>query len=364
MKAPMITKPNRRKFLATSATMPFAGINLAHATNLKEEPVGFFLIGDTHFLADKENPTKLDLRSASNTSNIVATLNRLGGTAIPTEAGGGKVLSPKGLIHAGDVIDTGDKNGPLSEKMQVTEWNAFSETFGLTGKEGKLKMPVYEVHGNHDSPNGEGMAVKKIIDRNKSRAGVNNISPNGVHYSWDWEKVHFINLGIVVGQVATVARKRRYNPLGSLEFLANDLKEKVGDSGRPVVITHHVDMQRYSQPLPVEDKKAMSMEWDPEDVQGFYKAIEGYNIAAVLYGHTHARNVYRWDGTPKRSGKGVPVFNVDNGAHFASKEQAFFYFEVSSNQCLVREYFTKDGWESGAWTPQSWATNHTKAKTV
>ena len=181
MKAPMITKPNRRKFLATSATMPFAGIHLAHATNLKEEPVGFFLIGDTHFLADKENPTKLDLRSASNTSNIVATLNKLGGTAIPTEAGGGKVLSPKGLIHAGDVIDTGDKNGPLSEKMQVTEWNAFSETFGLTGKEGKLKMPVYEVHGNHDSPNGQGMAVKKIIERNNNRAGVNNISSTGVH---------------------------------------------------------------------------------------------------------------------------------------------------------------------------------------
>ena len=364
MQAPIITKPNRRKFLATSAALPLAGISSIHATNLKEEPVGFFLIGDTHFLADKENPTKLDPRSASNTTNIVATLNKLGGTTIPTEAGGGKVLSPKGLIHAGDVIDTGDKNGPLSEKMQVTEWNAFSETFGLTGKEGKLKMPVYEVHGNHDSPNGEGMAVKKIIERNKSRAGVNNISPNRVHYSWDWEKVHFINLGIVVGQVATVARKRRYNPLGSLEFLANDLKEKVGDSGRPVVITHHVDMQRYSQPLPIEDKKAMNMEWDPEDVQGFYKAIDGYNIAAVLYGHTHARNVYRWDSTPKRSGKGVPVFNVDNGAHFASKEQAFFYFEVSSNQCLVREYFTKDGWESGAWTPQSWATNHTKAKTV
>ncbi|NBY01178.1 MAG: hypothetical protein EBQ87_04230, partial [Planctomycetes bacterium] len=172
MKATMITKHNRRKFLATSGALPFLGFNSARATTQKDEAVGFFLIGDTHFLADKENPAKLDPRSASVTSNLVATLNKLGGTSIPTEAGGGKVLSPKGLIHAGDVIDTGDKNGTLSEKMQVTEWNSFSETFGLTGKDGKLNMPVYEVHGNHDSPNGEGMAVKKIIARNKNRSGV------------------------------------------------------------------------------------------------------------------------------------------------------------------------------------------------
>ena len=364
MKNTIKIRPHRRKFLASSAAFTLTGINSSHGFNQNQEPVGFFLVGDTHFLADKENPAKLDPRSASNTSKLVATLNQLAGTTIPKEAGGGKVLAPKGLIHAGDLIDTGDKNGPIAEKMQVTEWNSFSETFGLTGKEGKLKMPVYEVHGNHDSPNGQGMPVKKIIERNKNRSGVSNISPNGVHYSWDWEKVHFINLGIVVGQVETVARRRRYNPMGSLDFLIKDLKEKVGDSGRPVVITHHVDMQRYSQPLPVDDKKAMSMEWDPEDVQGFYKAIEGYNIAAVLYGHTHARNVYRWDGTPKRSGKGVPVFNVDNGAHFHGKEQAFFYFEVGKDNCLVREYFTKDGWETGEWTPQSWNTNHTKTKNV
>ncbi len=361
----MLYQVNRRNFITSSvAAIPFSHFNPALANNTNDETIGFFLVGDTHFLADKENPAKLDNKSLLVTSKIVDTFNRLAGTTIPSSAGGGKVLIPKGLIHAGDVIDTGDKNGPLSEKMQITEWNNFNASFGLTGNDGKLKMPVYEVHGNHDSPRGDGMAVKKIIERNKKRPSVNNISPNGVHYSWDWGKIHFINLGIVVGQIATIARQRRYNPLNSLDFLIKDLKETVGDSGRPVVITHHVDMQRYSQPLPVEDKKAQGMEWDPEDVKGFYDAVANYNIAAILYGHTHARNVYRWDGTPKRSPKGLPVFNVDNGAHFASKEQAFFYFEVQSNQCLVREYFTKDGWETGDWTPQTWQTNHTKAKTV
>jgi len=86
-------------------------------------------------------------------------------------------------------------------------------------------------------------------------------------------------------------------------FLAKDLKEKVNTQG-------------YLQPLPIEDKKVMSMGLDPEDGQGFYKAIDGYNIAAVLYGHTHARNVYRRDGTPKQKMFNVPFFNQENDPCF------------------------------------------------
>ncbi len=182
-----------------------------------------------------------------------------------------------------------------------------------------------------------------------------------MHYSWDWGGVHFVNLGIVVGQVADVARKRRYAPLGSLDFLAADLKEKVGTSGKPVVITHHVDVLRYAQPLPVEDKKAEGMEWDPADVRGFHDALKGYAVAAILYGHTHARNVFRWDGSNKAAKEGIPTFNVDNSSHFAGKLQAFFYFEVRADGLLVREYQTADAWKTGSWTPQSWTAPVAKA---
>jgi len=342
---------SRRQFLATSA---IAGATLPaflRAAEPKSDPVAFFLVGDTHFLANKEDTAKLDERSAAVTSRLVDQLNKLPGTEIPKAAGGGTVFAPRGVIHAGDCIDTGDK---ANVKMQETEWAAYADTYGLTGKDGKLKVPVYEVHGNHDSPRGDGLAVKKIIDRNKNRPGVTSISKSGVHYSWDWGGVHFIALGIVVGQVAEVARKRRYAPLGSLEFLVNDLKEQVGASGKPVVITHHVDMIRYAQPLPVDEAKAVSMEWDPSDVKGFYEAIRGYNIAAVLYGHTHARNVFRWDGSAKAAKEGIPVFNVDNSSHFASKAQAFFYFELRNDNLVVREFQTADAWETGSWTPMTW----------
>ncbi len=342
----------RRQFVAAAtAGLAAPAFASADAPRRPDEPVAFFLVGDTHFLADRDNTAKLDGRSAAVTARLVDVLNKLPGTEIPQAAGGGTVLPPRGVIHAGDCIDSGDK---ANAKTQETEWSAFADAYGLTGKDGKLKVPVYEVHGNHDSPRGDGLAVRKIVARNKARPGVTNASRNGVHYSWDWGGVHFVNLGIVVGQVEGVARRRRYDPLGSLEFLVSDLKEKVGESGRPVVITHHVDVLRYAQPLPVEDKKAAGMEWDPADVKGFYDATRGFNVAAILYGHTHARNVFRWDGTAKAAREGIPTFNVDNSSHFAGDQQAFFYFEIRDDGLVVREYQTADAWETGSWTSQTW----------
>ncbi len=346
---------NRRQFVAAATTAAVSVPAILHGAEPKpkEQPVAFFLVGDSHFLANKGDAARLDERSAAVTSRLLDVLNKLPGTEIPREAGGGRVLAPRGVIHAGDCIDTGDK---ANVKMQETEWAAFKDGFGLTGKDGKLKVPVYEVHGNHDSPHGDGLAVKKIMARNKTRPGLTQVSNNGVHYSWDWGRVHFLNLGIVVGQVADVTRKRRYGPLESLDFLVADLKEKVGASGRPVVITHHVDMIRYAQPLPVEDRRAEGMEWDPADVKGFHDALRGYNVAAILYGHTHARNIFRWDGSAKRAQAGLPVFNVPKCSHFASQTQAFFYFEISGDFLTVREYQTADAWETGSWTTQTWTT--------
>jgi predicted phosphodiesterase len=319
----------------------------------RRAPVAFFLIGDTHLLADKEEPAKLDPRSAALTRRLADALNRLPGTAIPQEAGSGTVLSVRGVIHAGDCIDTGGgtkKNKP----MEQTEWTAFVDVFGLTGRDGRLRMPIYEVHGNHDSTREEGFVLGKIIERNRRRPGVTNVSKNGLHYSWDWGDVHFVNLGLIVGQVEGVNRRRRYASVGSLDFLIADLKDKVGTSGRPVVITHHVDMLRYAQPLPIEDKMAEKMEWDPADVRAFYEALSGYNVAAILYGHTHARNVFRWDGSAKAAPRGIPVFNVAKSSHFSSLKQAFFYLEIAGPNVTAREYQTEDGWESGSWTPQVW----------
>ncbi len=355
----MQTLMNRRQFLATTSASAGAmafGTARSHesaASSPSDNDVAFFLISDTHFLARKDEPAKIDDRSITTCRGLIDTLNSLPGTKIPEHVGGGIVTVPRGVIHAGDLIDSADKNGGPHPQMIETEWSAFVEECGLKGTEGRLKFPIYEVHGNHDGPSGDSIPVRQIIARNKSRPGLTNVSENGLHYSWDWGPVHFVNLGIVVGSDPALNRPGRYNPLGSLGFLKSDLEQNVGTSGRPVVITHHVDVARYSKPCE-EQAQPSGGEWDSCDVLAFHRTIRSFNVMAVLYGHTHVRNIFRWDGTPQKAENGVPVFNVDNGSHFSSNEQAFFYFHLRGDLLTVREVQTKDRWRTYRWTPQTW----------
>lgn len=349
---------SRRQLLGTalSASAAYAVRPSLAWSQDAAKPVAFALIGDTHYLANKESPGEMDEASARVNAQLIETINKLSGREIAENVGGGQVAELSGVIHAGDLIDTGDKSGGVHEKMQRTEWDAFVADFGLTGKEGKLQLPVYEVHGNHDGPRGVGLAIDGIKERNQKRTGA-SVSANGQHYSWDWgppeNRVHFINLGIVVGSTKDKANPRRYNPLDSLEFLEADLAVSVGTTGRPVVITHHIDVQRYSTPCDVDPKNA-GKEWHPCDARAYYRALEKYNVVAILYGHTHARNVLKWNGTQTRTELGRDLFNVDNSAHFRSEAQAFFYFEITPTDLTVRELATTDRWQTSTWTPQVW----------
>lgn len=348
-----IAAMSRRSILAAGAAT-LLGPHLFAGAAPAGDAVSFYVIGDTHYLADKASPDKIDEESAAVTAALIRTLNDLPGTAIPAEAGGGKVAQPRGVIHAGDIIDTGDKTGPVHEAMQKTEWQRYCADFGLAGGDGKLKLPVYEVHGNHDSPGGKGLAIDGIIERNLKRPGVDHRSGNGLHYAWNWGAIRLINLGIVVGQVKQVTQKRRYNPLDSLDFLVADLKKNVGDSGRPVVITHHVDVARYTGNCDGDAAANLQKEWNPCDVKGYHDALRGFNVIAIFYGHTHVRNVFQWDGAGTKAASGINVFNVDNASHFNSDTQSFFYVEAADGSLTVREYHTKDRWRSAQWTPQVW----------
>jgi predicted phosphodiesterase len=345
---------NRRTFLQTTALTAGSLSCSAHAA---ENPpaVEFFLVGDTHYRAQESSPGSMMEASKTTNARLVTWLNTLPGTVVPVSAGGGQLSNPHGVIHAGDLIDSGDKNGGPYPEMQKTEWKAFKDDWGLNGGDGTLRWPVREVHGNHDSPNGTGLVIDGIKERNTRRAGLCKVSENGLHYSWDWHGVHFVNLGIVVGEVASVKRKRRYAPMGSLDFLISDLAEHVGKTGKPVVITHHVDMMRYAAPC--ADAEVVKKEWDYADVQAFYEALKPYRIAAILYGHTHVRNIFRWNGgsrpTPEDP-QAIPVFNTDNAAHFNSSAQALLHFTISHQETLVREFHTTDAWATAAWREQVW----------
>lgn len=365
---------SRRRFVGGSGALLGAAAGLAEQRGATaatpasgDDVVSFFVISDTHFLAVKDDPAKLEEASTEHTGRLIDTLNTLPGGAIPERSGGGTVRKPSCVIHGGDVIDTGDKAGQVQEVMQRTEMAAFEKAMGLTGSDGALDYPIYEVHGNHDSPVGRGHAIDRMIERNKTRPGVTHLSPNGLHYSWDVGDVHFVNLGIVVGSVPGIARRRRYAPMESLNFLVKDLEEQVGSSGRPVIITHHVDIARYTAPVP-PDAPFSDKEWDPADVAGFHAALEGYHVAGIFYGHTHGRSVWRWDGNsaqpaPERLADAdlepgdrrvYDVFNCDNSSTPHGGQQAFFYVELSPEGLTVREYATRDAWKTGFWSPLVW----------
>lgn len=346
----LFSTSSRRQFLSTGSSLLLAGAG--QACHVSDPPVAFFLIGDTHVLASEDNPSKIDERSRTVIQRLIDTLNTLPETVIPESAGGGRVLSPQGVLHAGDCIDSGDKP---KVPMQQTEWGGYLDMFGTTGSDGLLRFPLFDVHGNHDSPRGDGYATSQMRERNRRRSGLINVSASGLQYSFDWGPVHVVCLGIVVGEVPGPSRTRRYSPHGSLDFLLADLKKHVSNSGRPVLLMHHIDVLRYSTTDPIDDATARQREWDPADVQGYYQALQPYTIAGVLYGHTHGRNVFRWNGTKTPAPEGIPTFNVDNSSHFAGTQQAFFYMEVHGDRIIAREYGTKDAWVTGAWTGQVWS---------
>lgn len=343
---------SRRHLLASGALAGASALLGGRPAAGQEDKVAFFFVSDTHYLADRIAPVRLDARAAANTCGLISQLNRLPGTDIAEEAGGGKVLRPKGVIHGGDLIDSGDKTGGLFDLMQQREWLSYTEDFGLTGKDGRLKYPVYEVYGNHDAPAGSGYVIDRLRERNRKRADLKNLSANGLHYSWDWGPLHLVNLGIVVGSSTDGKDHSAYAPMDSLAFLAADLAKNVGNSGRPVVLTHHVDVIRYTGPCdPIPERRP---EWDPCSVRAYYNLLKPYRIASIQFGHTHQRFVLQWDGETAMAKKGHQLLNVAKGAHFSGPTQAFFYIEATAKELLVREYQTMDSWKTGSWTPQVW----------
>lgn len=343
----------RRHFLGRTALL--AGLPAAPLARSApdEEAATFFFVADTHYRAAETDSRVLDPVSADHNRRLIDWLNRLPGTPFPESAGGGIVPEPHGVIHGGDIVDNGDK-GPavMAEKVPI-ELASFLGDWGLNGGDGRLHWPVREVHGNHDSPRGDGLVIDAIKTRNQRRQGVVNVSENGLHYSWDWAGVHFVALGIVVGDAPEITRRRRYGALGSLPFLRDDLAAQVGDSGRPVVLVHHVDVARYSVPVP--DEKVIHNEWDYGDAQAYHRSLASHRVAAALCGHTHSRQLFRWDGTGNRSAEsGLPFLNTDNAAHFHGGSQAFLHVRIAGGETLVREFATEDGWETGAWRPQVW----------
>ncbi len=248
--------------------------------------VTFFVAADTHigYAGMME----------ANRRQITA-MNDLPGRPYPPEIGG-FVAAPAGVLIAGDLTESGLNEG------EDRQWDGFVQLYGLTGKDGLLKSPVYEIAGNHDD-----RAFSPVLKGVKNRHG-------GLKYSWDWGDLHMVALG-------------KYPDSAGCRWLRHDLAA-IGVS-RPVVLFFHYGIEG-----------PWSNSWDADEKEAFGKAIAGYNVIGIFHGHWHASLHTTW--------LGYDVYNV------GSPKMGNIEFAVVH---VTDETMTVGSrrWDRGAW---SWC--HTK----
>jgi len=209
-------------------------------------------------------------------------INAVTDLAWPEKLVGGPIARPRGVLLLGDCIDDGDR---VQDGRNISEeqYKAFLADVGLDGTDGALKFPVFEGWGNHDGPpegktKGTFSFQAELKRRNQVRLAkglISNVSANGLHYSWDWDDVHFVQLNFYPADKQREGVRYSpvwHDPQGSLAFLKEDLAKKVGTSGRPVVLMSHAGFD--------------TDWWVADDWKDAYDAAKDYNVILYLYGHT------------------------------------------------------------------------------
>jgi cytolysin (calcineurin-like family phosphatase) len=292
-----------------------------HSLLLSAEPetITFIVTSDSHYVSAK-NLERIDRNKVT-----IERMNAITSVNWPEKLGGGVIDKPRGVLALGDLIDDGD----MRDQTKI-QWRHFVDQFGLNGTDGVLKYPVFEGWGNHDGPpvgkEKHGFSVQqRIIERNKLRkdAGrISNLADNGLHYSWDWGNVHFVQTNLYPADKQH--DKIRYSmiwhdPQAALTFLRKDLEANVGRSGRPVIVMSHCGYD--------------TDWWHADDWAEFYKTIKPYNVIAYFFGHT-GTGLKKW----KPMDEQTPIEGINTG----QTEKGFFVVEVSPERMRLGYQIKKD----------------------
>ena len=225
---------------------------------------------------------------------VIDEMNHVQGTMHP-QAGLGPIQNILGVLLAGDVT----LNSTTGNSFSTPEFVQFVTQYGLNGNDGELNYPVYEGYGNHDYWTNDPSGVqswplygdKPVLEAIKSRHG-------SLHYSWDWGMFHMVNLNLYPGTTDQSGN--------SLAFLQQDLADKVGNSGKPVIIYHHYGFDDFGLQW-----------WTDDERQAYFNVIKNYNVIAIFSGHKHWKVFGTWNGinvytAPAANGRraGYPGFLV------------------------------------------------------
>jgi len=217
--------------------------------------ITFFVASDTHFgvpgIEDRNR-------------RLIEELHSLPGSEYPPPIGG-RIEKPRGVLIAGDLTDYSTE----------AQWRQFETFYGLSGREGLLRFPVFEALGNHDFI-GDSPVVRHIVRRR-----------GGLAYSFDWNELHVACLGM-------------YPSEDRIRWLEEDLRGVAPN--RPLVLFFHYGIDG-----------PWSRSWESaEERELLARVLEGRRVAAIFHGHAHHAGHYRWrdydvfrPGSPKHSSREV-----------------------------------------------------------
>ncbi|MEP7123640.1 MAG: metallophosphoesterase [Byssovorax sp.] len=180
----------------------------------------------------------------------IRTMNEIAGKSWPA-ALGGRIAEPRGLLISGD----------LTEQGRPPEWARFEAIFGLTGKEGQLRYPVYEGAGNHDKWGGT------YVDEQIARRH------GGMRYSWSWGDLHLVCLGEAPNHA-------------DLAWLRADLDAAGPDRGT-ILYLH----------FPLEGPNSTGNWFGDGDYRAqLAELLAGHEVLGIFNGHSHTSGRYSWQG--------------------------------------------------------------------
>jgi cytolysin (calcineurin-like family phosphatase) len=313
----------RRIAFGVAATLVAALWPLVLGAGGVPRDVTFILTSDCHYDAFENED-----RNARNRETVLH-MNEIITVQWPAPLGGGAIGRPRGVLVLGDVIDDGDR--VLEGKPQTEpQWRSFVADFGLLGGDALLAYPVFEGWGNHDGPpigaERHGFSFQaRLRERNllrKDKELIAALSERGLHYSWDWDDVHFVQVNIYPADRQHPAIKYNptwHDPQGALRFLREDLAARVGTSGRPVVVLSHCGFD--------------ADWWHAEDKQAVYETLRPYRVLLYCFGHS-GTGIWPW----APPGAAPPLDCINTG----QTENGFFVVQVTAT--AVRAAYRTKAW--------------------
>lgn len=263
----------------------------------------FLVVADTHF-----NDHALVPEFSPANRAVIEALNGLPGRAYPPEIGG-VVAAPRGVLVLGDLTDGGK---PVQWRGRWFWRGGFDLRYprdGVPGAPDRVRWPVYALPGNHDRAHGRTLVPEALAQRY-----------GGLRYALDWGPIRLL----VVGSHADAEGRA---------WLAAELART--PAGQAVLLCQH-----YSFPGSAfggEDERW----WTAREKQELASLLAGGPVVAILHGHAHTPEHYRWAG--------LPVLNPGSAEH----NRTLAVVRASATR-IDTAWYQVEADPSGRWTGGAW----------